>query len=187
MKPGIVLLHGALSNKDQYVAMYRHLTKNGFKTYEFWYNDINYYDVKTIALRLKEFVSRLKEKKLVFVGISKGGIIASYAIEYLGLNKRAKSCVTICSPFYGTYAAYIVKSQNQLTYTSPFLKGLREKIMKSKIKYYNIWNIGDMLVFPPVSAIMKGNKTKMVFAPWHYTTLRWTTRSYILKIIEELV
>jgi pimeloyl-ACP methyl ester carboxylesterase len=162
MKKTIIFIHGVLGNSREYQPLINFLKKNGnFSFYGFNYEErYGNISITELAKKFDVFIKNLNKKNITIIGLSQGGIIASYWLEFLGGNKFCGKCVTICSPFYGTYLAYIIKSPGarELNPKSTFLKKLREKIKKSKVDYYGVWNPLDLAILPGFNATMNAFK-----------------------------
>lgn len=89
-----------------------------------------------------------KKEKVNLIGLSVGGIIASYYAKFVN-PKKINKFATICSPFNGTYipSFYAKKREGlkELKHNSIFLKKLNSKKL-GKHKMINFWSCLDILV-----------------------------------------
>lgn len=183
----IVLIHGWGGFLFESRMLVDKLRKKGIKVYVFIYKrNIGQESFEELSKKFDKFVSTIKEE-FIILGVSQGGIIGSYWLEFLNRGKKCKECLTICTPFHGTLIAYLgffMPGTKQLFYNSNFLKKLKKKISKSKVTYYNIWNPLDLIVFPGSSAKLGETKNYKVSAMWHsFTYLKKPT----IKLIEERI
>jgi pimeloyl-ACP methyl ester carboxylesterase len=114
-------------------------------SYDTWLNK----GIEDYSKELKKFIDslKLKKEKASIIGVSAGGIIAEYYLKFLD-NKRVDKVITICSPFEGSWVAYLFrkkKGMRQLTRDSHLLKKLRKTKLKG-IKEKNIWSKLDFIV-----------------------------------------
>lgn len=106
--------------------------------------------LEEISEELDDFIiSKTKsEEKVDLIGVSAGGIIASYSAKFVSPRKIDK-LATICSPLNGTYVPDFYtknrKGLKELEYDSPFLKKLNSKKLGQK-KIINFYSFFDYLV-----------------------------------------
>lgn len=192
MKKTIVIIPGlgGLSLDSKPIISY--LNKNGINDcFTFKYNHKEKFGETFIGLTAKDldkFIKNIKKKgKIYLIGVSMGGIIAAYWLEFLNGNKICKDCITLCTPFHGSYLAYSSKFKGirELRPNNKTLKLLRKKISKSNVNYYGIWNPLDLIVMPGSSAKLNSfKKTKIIFSLFHFfTTLLRPTKEFILNTI----
>jgi len=103
--------------------------------------------------QLVEKIFAYKDKEIIFMGHSRGGVISAYFNEYLARITKIKVHGVIClaTPLKGSDIAsgpmsWISTSMVQMQKDSPFLKHLENKIIKSKTKYFAFEAEKDMCV-----------------------------------------
>lgn len=165
----------------------RYFEKKRFDCYEFKYEKcLGQISLKKLAQNFDDFVKKIKGD-FVLVGLSQGGIIGAYWLEFLKGKKKCKKIVTICSPFHGSYLAHLLSFEGikELRPGSKFLYNLRKRIKKSNVKYYCIWNPLDLIVIPGSSGKLDyAYKNKRVIAPFHsFTFWKKATKETIEEII----
>jgi len=149
----------------------------------FEYNSGLKQPLEEIAEELDNFIiSKTNQKEKVnLVGVSAGGIIATYYTKFVSPNKVDK-LATICSPFKGTYVPtfYTKKREGlkELEYNAPFLKKLNYKKLEND-KIINFYSLLDYLV-PGNSG--KGENPVHTWNFIHFT-VSWD-RSILKKIKE---
>lgn len=171
-KPVILFIHGFAGLGFELAPLIKIAKKSGARVYSFSYKEkYGQVSIKEVSLKLKEFIKSKKTAPDLIVGMSQGGIIASYYAEFLAKDKP-KYCYCICSPFKGTRLAHISSRKGilDLRPNNNFLKRLRSKIKRSKTKYFGVWNPLDLIVLPSTSAIIPSHENKRVYSFLHNTT-----------------
>ncbi|MEK6913692.1 MAG: alpha/beta fold hydrolase [Nanoarchaeota archaeon] len=116
----------------------------------FEYNSNLNQPLEKIAEELSNFVNSntKKKEKINLIGVSAGGIIATYYTKFLSPHKIHK-LATICSPFRGTYLSFFYskkkKGVRELIYNSEFLKNLNSRKL-NKYQIINFYSYLDPLV-----------------------------------------
>ncbi len=186
----VVIIPGLLGFSLDYTPIVSYLNKNGINDcHVFNYNHkekLGEIEIGWVARDFDKFVKKLNKKKIYLIGVSAGGIIASYWLEFLNGKKICNSCITINAPFHGSYLAYMSKFHeiNELRTKSNILKSLREKMSKSKVNYYGTWTPFDLVVIPGWSAYLNFfKKSKMIFSLHFLTSNLRATKQFILSVI----
>jgi pimeloyl-ACP methyl ester carboxylesterase len=96
-------------------------------------------------------------KKIILIGHSMGGLVASYYSEFLDPEKLITAVITIASPLYGTKISVSAQGDNakEMCPESEFLLALRKRMHQSSHKYYQIGSKFDNIVFPWRSAFFE--------------------------------
>ncbi len=116
----------------------------------FEYNSKLKQPLEEITKELDDFINLKikKDEKVNLIGVSAGGIIASYYTKFINPKKVSK-LATICSPFKGSYLTIFYskkrKGLKELSYGSDFLKKLNSKKL-GKNKIINFYSFFDILV-----------------------------------------
>ncbi len=181
----ILLIHGFGGGRWEYQILARAFHRQGVKTYQFTYQEkFGSVSLVKIAEKLASYMEkRRNEEKIVTVGLSQGGIIAAYWLEFLGGKKYCQCCWTICTPFSGSLLSYLLPLPGlvELRPESSLLQSLKQAMTKSSVNYLGIWNPLDLFVFPGTSARAPGQKSSYpVLAPSHPLTF-WMPRT--IKLI----
>lgn len=143
-KQKIIFLYGFKGNRKN-----AKVTKNFFIDYEvlvFNYDSSLKQEIEEIAFELKKFIdsSTSKKEKINLIGISAGGVIASYYQKFVN-PKKVNRLATICSPLNGVKIPkfYIQdkKGLAQLEKNCSFLKKLNSKKSKNVINFYSPYDI----------------------------------------------
>ena len=118
--------------------------------YDVWLNK----SIVKYSKELKIFINKLKlkkEEKVSIIGLSAGGIIARYYLEFID-SKNVDKLVTVCSPFKGSYftifTSFFLKKHKgiqDLRKDSKILKKINKKKLKG-IKEKNFYCILDILI-----------------------------------------
>lgn len=176
MEIPVLFIHGFGGDTKEYQPLKNFLKNNGFNNfYEFYYQEnLGQVSIKETSKKLADYINKnVREDILYIIGISQGGIIARYYINFLS-NKKVPKCVTICSPHHGSIWAYFHNYPGfiDLRPNSKLLKYLSSEY-ESKTKFYSIFNPIDLMVFPSTSAIFeKAEKNQKVLSPLHPTTFK---------------
>ena len=165
----------------------KYFEEKGINCHEFEYKKcFGQVSLGRLSNDFNDFTKKINDD-FVLIGLSQGGIIGSYWLEFLEGKRKCEDMVSVCSPFYGSYSAYLLplKGVKELRPGSKFLYDLREKMKKSSVKYHCIWNPLDLMVFPGSHAKLKeAYKTKKVIAPIHGLTF---SRRGVKETIENVV
>jgi len=151
----VVFLHGYMANRASFFALSAYLQSLGIKqTLSFNYNAKH--GIERAAKELRDF---LKEKvrggKIDFVCHSLGGVIAQVYVQELGGHRRVNRCISLGTPYKGTYNSYWVHSRvgRELRPDSGLMTRLAaaEKNFP-KVQYTSIVGGSDNIVIPRVFA-----------------------------------
>lgn len=111
--------------------------------------------IKEFAKQLKNKIKQNGHKKVILMGHSRGGIVASYFAEYLAAENDidVKGVIAICSPFKGSRLAIqplanMAESVKEMQLGSEFLQALRERVVASNRPYYYFTARLDFIVEP---------------------------------------
>jgi pimeloyl-ACP methyl ester carboxylesterase len=164
----IIFLYGFTGSKKNSITAKRIFSDFDFFCFE--YDSSLRQPLEKIAGDLGRFIdSKTNNKeKINLIGVSAGGIIASYYAKFIS-PKKVNKLATICSPFKGSYVALFYpkrfKGLKQLFHGSEFLKELNSrKIGKSKT--INFYSFFDILV--PFNS-GKGENPKHTLDFFHFT------------------
>lgn len=172
MEP-VLFIHGLTGWRFHYFPLENYLKKKGIrKIYEFNYEKrFGEVSLREIARDLNKFIKeRVKEKKIIIIGLSQGGLIANYYVQ--NYKNPVNKCISICTPFKGVWWASLLSRPGlkDLRLKSDFVKEIESNIKKErkKTKVYSIWTPFDLIAFPGWNSKLQGSKSKMVLAPGHH-------------------
>lgn len=96
-------------------------------------------------------------EKIILIGHSMGGLVASYYREFLDHNQEISGVITIGTAFHGTKVAIVGVGANarQMCPGSQFLNLLRHKIQHHHQHYYQIATEFENLIFPWESSLLQ--------------------------------
>ncbi len=128
---------------------------------------LSVFNIHIQAAALAKLVDKaLKESqadKCNIVGVSMGGIVALYYLHELDGAKKVNACITIGTPFNGTYAALpallFAPSAWEIIPNSPLLSYLSKKPKLPNVQMYNFVGIDDILC-PPKRSRYKHARNK---------------------------
>lgn len=144
----VVFIYGLSGSKRDSNAAKRIL--NDYNLICFEYNSNLKQPLEEIAEELNDFIisKTHKDEKVNLIGVSAGGIIASYYSKFVS-PKKVDKLATICSPFKGSYVPIFYSKERrglkELFYNSEFLKKLNSRKM-NKTKIINFYSYLDILV-----------------------------------------
>jgi len=149
--------------------------------------------IDDFAQQLAEKIKEKKDKNIILMGHSRGGLVASYFAEYLAneMDINVLGVVGICSPFGGSDKAiapltWVSKSVKQMQKGSEFLKELVDKIRESNFNYRYFAVKDDSLVDIDSCCIEEHRDALTVLdtAHWHLSAL---TSHQLIEYIQEYV
>ncbi len=160
-KTAVLLIHGYCRDQSDWFLMRRHLRKTGLPIYSINLKP-NLAPIQLIAsTSLPKKIARIKQetncKKIILVGHSMGGLVATYYSEFLDEHNLISAVITLGTPFYGTRVAIAGFGPNsrQMCPGTKFLEELRHQLSKSEKQYFQIATQLDNLVFPWTSALLE--------------------------------
>jgi triacylglycerol lipase len=188
-KPPVILVQGYAEPSWYFLyGIYKNLKKTGRDVYP-----VNLFpnigDIREQAKIVAKKIELAKKEKGVtkvdYVCHSMGGLIGRYYIQNMDGVGSIDHYVSISTPHYGTYAAWlgIGEAAKQMRPGSEFLKDLnKENPIRGTIKYTSIWTKTDEIVVPSSNSVLHGS-TEMppisfvghlliLFAPKTYTEIR---------------
>lgn len=168
----ILLIHGYSRNQTDWLWFRKQIVELSYPIFTINLEpDLAAIDQITIN-SLPKKIATIKQQtscdKLILIGHSMGGLVASYYSEYLDTDNMVDKLITIASPFYGTKISITAAGANakQMLPESEFLRLLREKIARTHKKYYQIASKLDNIVFPWQSELLESvPKTQQVIMP----------------------
>ncbi|HUA17568.1 MAG TPA: triacylglycerol lipase [Bryobacteraceae bacterium] len=89
------------------------------------------------------------------VGFSMGGLVSRYYLQRLGGLERVRRLVTIGTPHYGTWSAYVLGSPGvrNMRPGSAFLRDLNQDMqMLDGVLLASIWTPFDLMIVPATSS-----------------------------------
>lgn len=165
----IVFVHGYAHNHTACFFLQKYLEAKGLESF----HRVNLFPpfgtVESHAKQLQESIDKIKEKdeKVILVGHSMGGLVASFYAENLAQKGEVIQIISLGSPLQGTrLAAFgIGKSAAQMAPNSPFLLKLQEQIRSSSVAYYHLASRIDNIIVPWNSALLSKDKDKEFIVP----------------------
>ncbi len=177
MSQSIVLVHGIFNSSYVFYCLKKRLEAKGWKCFT---PDLKPFDcrkgIENWALQLKNAIDKKygENHKIILIGFSMGGIAARYYLQNLEGHKRVGLFITISSPHYGSYLAYLYpgKGTRQLRPGNNFLDSLEkgEQIYHG-ISLYSYWTPFDLMIIPATSSVWKIANNKRYFCLFHLQML----------------
>ncbi|MCE3043394.1 triacylglycerol lipase [Legionella sp. 16cNR16C] len=145
------------------------------------------------AQLLKQIIAN-NDKRVILMGHSRGGIIASAFAEYLAEKNgiKVEMIIPICAPFGGSYLAlkalgYFSRSVAQMQVNSEFLIQLEKVVEKSTNRYYFIEAGQDWIVLAGCAIVPGYQQPNSVKKFEHHGHLSIMTSGTLVKFIQELL
>ncbi len=160
----VLFIHGYLHHQLAwlwFIHKFKKQTGNKFKLFSINISS-TFASMATSSKLIKNKIIDIKNQtnfsKLVLIGHSMGGILASYYCEYLAKPNEVDMIIAIGSPFKGTYLANfgIGQSAEEMLPNSNFLKELMSRIKQSTVSYFSIASKIDNCI-PLQSALLYEN------------------------------
>ena len=151
----VVFLHGYMANRASFFALSAYLQSVGItQTLSFNYNARH--GIERAERELRDFLrKKVRGGQIDLVCHSLGGVIAQLYVQELGGHRRVHRCISLGTPFKGTYNSYWVVSRvgRELRPDSALMARLAaaEKGFPD-IKYTSIVGGSDNIVIPRVFA-----------------------------------
>jgi len=135
----------------------RYAQKRGYDAFLMDYPHRGFLPIQYSARRAKEEIDLIvrKYEKVTFLGHSMGGLVGRYLIQCLGMDQHITSYVSVGTPHYGTYAAYLAPwshSARQMRPRSPFLNKLNDLPWPKHIDALSIRGGLEEVVIPQKNA-----------------------------------
>ncbi|GIW22166.1 MAG: hypothetical protein KatS3mg068_1173 [Candidatus Sericytochromatia bacterium] len=166
-------------------GIYRNLKKNGWNNIYPVNLFPNINDIREQARIIAKKVEQIKEEqkvsKIDYVAHSMGGLIGRYYIQELNGYKNINNYVSIATPHYGTYTAFlgIGEAAKQIRPKSDFLNKLNSgDFIKPGVKYTSIWTKTDEIVIPAESALLQGSNMMPDIKYVGHFFILWSEETY---------
>lgn len=151
----VVFMHGYMANRASFFPLHAYLRSVGVKQI-LSFNYQSRSGIEGAAKDLREFLRKnVRGGKIDLVCHSLGGLIAQFYIQELGGHRRIAKCISLGSPFQGTYNSYWVATRvgRELRPDSPILaKLIASKEKSAAVEFTSIVGENDNIVIPRVFA-----------------------------------
>lgn len=188
MKRSVVLIHGIDDTAHCLRFLSQFLRAQGFETYEFEYSPSNgSFPLEDLAEQLESYIQKKGLIRFDVVGFSMGGIIARYYIQKMEGYKYVQQLITLSSPHYGTWLAYLRRGigVRQLRPKSSFLQKINDDLHHlHAIKFTSVYTPFDLAIVPSNSsrmALAHNISLPVLFHPWMLRDLK------VLKIVAKIL
>lgn len=128
------------------------------------------YQGKSIALFAQQLRDKIKanhHQRVILIGHSRGGLVASYFTEFLANSSgiEVPLVITVGTPFNGSYLAikplsWLSDSVREMEINSEFLLRLKKKIMESSMSLYHFFIAAEDAIVPSESGYIQEYVTK---------------------------
>lgn len=153
----VILVHGYLANRASFFPLSTYLKSIGVKQIL----SFNYgarLSVDQAAIALRDFIRKnVRGGEIDLVCHSLGGVIAHVYVQELGGHRKVNRCITLGTPFRGTYNAYWVSTRvgRDLRPDSPLMARIEATRSKAaSVKFTSIVAGSDNIVIPRVFAAL---------------------------------
>jgi triacylglycerol lipase len=166
----VLLLHGFLSTPRALGPLARRLERDGFRVFSVGLGDAGRLGTRRrideLARLVRDEVERIYARnpgmqRLIVIGHSQGGLIASWWVKRLGGHRRVRTLVTLGTPHRGTrmawagiFLAWLMPSIVEMLPGSRFMRRLRDTAWPARVGLVSIWSRRDR-VAPWPSAVVE--------------------------------
>lgn len=166
-KTAVLLIHGYSRNKTDWLWLRKQIGTLPIFTVNLSpsFASIEQITQNSIPQAIATIQNKIGCEKIILIGHSMGGLVASYYSEYLDTNNIISHIITIASPLHGTKISIMGYGQNakQMCPGNSFLNHLRHKIHNSSKTYYQIATQFENLLFPWDSALLPDTTAECKF------------------------
>lgn len=167
----IIMVHGFYDTCKVFNRMAEHLKHRGENVYHSLTLQPNNgtISIEKMAEQLKFYIdSNLgEEQRIILIGFSMGGLVSRYYLQYLGGLERTEKLITISTPHYGTFTAYVFDriACVEMRPKSLFLEKLNNDLHLLKhLPITSIWTKYDTTIIPNDSSQLGiGTNIKLPF------------------------
>jgi pimeloyl-ACP methyl ester carboxylesterase len=154
-----VLVHGYISNRSSFYPMLAYLKLRGLKNI-LQFNYPHDSSIEAAAVGLRQFIKHhARGGRIDLVCHSLGGVIAEVYLNQLGGSRRVDRCISIGTPYRGTYNSYWVptKVADELRPDSNLMQRVSKFISQhSPVRHTSIVGGSDNIVIPRIFATRQG-------------------------------
>jgi triacylglycerol lipase len=154
----VILLHGLGDTVAIFERMQAYLERGGLTVHSFNLVPNNgRAALSELAQQLEAYIHAMfgADEPVDLVGFSMGGLVSRYYLQRLGGMERVRRLVTIGTPHYGTWSAYVLGSPGvrNMRPGSAFLEDLnRDLEMLDGVLQASIWTPFDLMIVPATSS-----------------------------------
>lgn len=195
--PPILLIHGFLHTQNDWLWFRHQLEKNTeigpIFTINLLPNEASIAQhAKILEQKIEEIKILTKQDKIILIGHSRGGLVASFYAERLnqstGSQNSVQAIIAIATPFSGTPVSVYgyLSCVKELAPNAPLLTAMKEDLQASTIPYYFVASKLDNMILPWQSACplitAKAENTLILENEGHLSLL--LSRSVVTKTLE---
>lgn len=173
-----ILVHGHMDSAKGMARMAAALSANGRKMLTPSLTPSNgSIPLEALALQLKLFIDAhiAKDEPVHLIGVSMGGLVCRYYLQRLGGLAKATCFISISTPHYGTYMAYLMSlpAVKQMRPGSAFLLDLNKDVQQlGQIPCHVLYTRLDTTIVPASSSVLPVGSTDRFWVPAHFLILR---------------
>jgi triacylglycerol lipase len=165
----VLLLHGFLATRRALGPLARRLAKDGYRVFSIELGGIAgrfpTRRIDELAAEVRDEVERIYERnpglgRLIVMGHSQGGLIASWWVKRLGGHRRVRTLVTLGTPHRGTRVAWagillawLMPSLVEMLPGSRFMRRLWDTAWPARVALLSIYSRRDRIA-PWASALL---------------------------------
>ena len=177
----VLLVHGLNDTGAIFERMAPYLTQLGWSVYDLDLSPSNGdLSLEQLGEQVANYVAATfpPEQPFDLIGFSMGGIVSRYYIQRLGGINCVQRFITLASPHYGTWTAYLSERPGcvQMRPNSAFIHQLnQDAVMLEQLNFTSIWTPFDLMIVPANSSQMPVGQDVQVPAlmhSWMLTDLR---------------
>ncbi len=156
-KTPILLVHGYANSSAIWIYQLLSLKKRGLGPIYTINLGYPFSSIEKYSEKLKKKIEEIGSDKIILIGHSMGGLVASYCALNLKPKVKVTDIITIGSPLHGTKVAILGpgKCAKEMRYQSEFTRDLVNKIKANKsIRFFCIGSKVDHVVVPNASSLL---------------------------------
>jgi triacylglycerol lipase len=152
----VLLLHGFLATPRSLSALHRRLDRDGFRVFSIELGGrFNTRRIDEQAMLVRDEVEQIYARepnlpRLIVIGHSQGGLVASWWVKRLGGQRRVRTLVTLGTPHRGTRTAWagilfawLMPSLLQMLPGSRFIRTLRDTGWPARVALLSVYSRRD--------------------------------------------
>lgn len=179
-KNPVLMIYGFGATRRTFSILEKRLYNDGFTVFSInlggIFGTFNTHKIEDLGAFIDQKIEHLYKKyeirgKLSILAHSKGGLIGRYYVKRLGGDKRVRCLITLGTPHNGnpwallamfTPVPFLLKSVQQMTPMSGFIKRLKSGPFPKRVKFFSIYSKDDFVCPFPSSVLEEAPNVKNI-------------------------